>query len=126
MKKVICIDGDGSILMHMGSLFKIAKQKGFIHFVINNNAHDSVGGQSTNAYEINFAMLGKSLGYEYVSSVHTRQNLKSVLSEVFSENYMKSSLIEVRAKKGFRKDLGRPSKNLNRNKEIFIKQWSNL
>ena len=126
MKKAICIDGDGAILMHMGSLFKVSKQKGFIHFVINNNAHDSVGGQSTNAYEINFEMLGKSLGYKYVSSVHSKKNLKSVLSEVFSENHMKSSLIEVRVKKGYRKDLGRPSKNPNTNKEIFIKQWSNL
>ena len=125
-KKAICIDGDGAILMHMGSLFKISKEKGFIHIVINNNAHDSVGGQSTDAYEINFEMLGKSLGYEYVSSVNSKQNLISVLSEVFSENHMKSSLIEVRVKKGYRKDLGRPSKDLKRKKEIFIKQWSNL
>ena len=125
-KKAICIDGDGAILMHMGSLFKISKEKGFIHIVVNNNAHDSVGGQSTDAYEINFEMLGKSLGYEYVSSVNSKQNLKSVLSEVFSENHMKSSLIEVRVKKGYRKHLGRPSKDLKRNKENFIKQWSNL
>ena len=125
-KKAICIDGDGAILMHMGSLFKISKEKGFIHIVVNNNAHDSVGGQSTDAYEINFEMLGKSLGYEYVSSVNSKQNLKSVLSEVFSENHMKSSLIEVRVKKGYRKDLGRPSKDLKRKKENFIKQWSNL
>lgn len=125
-KKAICIDGDGAILMHMGSLFKISKEKGFIHIVVNNNAHDSVGGQSTDAYEINFEMLGKSLGYEYVSSVNSKQNLISVLSEVFSENHMKSSLIEVRVKKGYRKHLGRPSKDLKRNKENFIKQWSNL
>ena len=51
--------------MHMGSLFKISKQKGFIHFVINNNAHDSVGGQTTDAFDINFEMLGKALGYQY-------------------------------------------------------------
>ena len=125
-KRAICIDGDGAILMHMGSLFKISKEKGFIHIVVNNNAHDSVGGQSTDAYEINFEMLGKSLGYEYVSSVNSKQNLISVLSEVFSENHMKSSLIEVRVKKGYRKDLGRPSKDLKRKKENFIKQWSNL
>ena len=125
-KKAICIDGDGAILMHMGSLFKISREKGFIHIVVNNNAHDSVGGQSTDAYEINFEMLGKSLGYEYVSSVNSKQNLISVLSEVFSENHMKSSLIEVRVKKGYRKHLGRPSKDLKRNKENFIKQWSNL
>ena len=125
-KKAICIDGDGAILMHMGSLFKTSKQKGFIHFVINNNAHDSVGGQSTNAYQINFEMLGKSLGYEFVSSVSSRKKLNSVLSEVFSDNHMKSSLIEIRVKKGYRKDLGRPSESPKRNKENFIKQWSNL
>tara|TARA_Y100001933_G_C18993869_1_gene561683 strand:- start:215 stop:1360 length:1146 start_codon:yes stop_codon:yes gene_type:complete len=125
-KKIICIDGDGAILMHMGSLFKVSKQKGFIHFVINNNSHDSVGGQSTNAYEINFEMLGKSLGYEYVSSLYSRQKLHSVLSEVFSESHNKSSLIEVRVKKGYRKNLGRPSKTPKLNKENFIKQWSNL
>lgn len=125
-KKVICIDGDGSTLMHLGALFKNSKEKGFIHFVINNNSHDSVGGQSTNAYEINFEMLGKSLGYEYVSSLYSRRKLHSVLSEVFSKNHIKSSLIEVRVKKGYRKDLGRPSKTPKINKENFIKQWSNL
>ena len=47
-------------------------------------------------------------------------------SNIFLTMALKSSLIEVRVKKGYRKDLGRPSKNLNRNKEIFIKQWSTL
>ena len=44
--------------MHMGSLFKIAKQKGFIQIIINNNSHDSVGGQPTGAFEIDFKKLG--------------------------------------------------------------------
>ena len=125
-KKVICIDGDGSILMHMGSLFKISKHKGFIHFVINNNAHDSVGGQSTDAFDINFEMLGKALGYQYFASVESTENLNFILSEVFSEDHIKSSLIEVRAKKGYRKDLGRPSESPKQNKDNFVNQWSNL
>ena len=66
-------------------------------------------------------MLGKSLGYEYVSSLYSRRKLHSVLSEVFSENHIKSSLIEVRVKKGFRKDLGRPTTTPKKNKEDLIK-----
>ena len=125
-EKAICIDGDGSILMHMGSLFKISKTEGLIHFVINNNAHDSVGGQATDAFDINFELLGKALGYKYVSSVESLEKLNHVISEVFNKEHKKSSLIEVRAQKGYRKDLGRPAESPSKNKESFINQWSNL
>ena len=125
-EKAICIDGDGSILMHMGSLFKISKTEGLIHFVINNNAHDSVGGQATDAFDINFEMLGKALGYKYVSSVESLEKLNHVISEVFNKEHKESSLIEVKAQKGSRKDLGRPAESPSKNKESFINQWSNL
>ena len=55
-KKVICIDGDGSFLMHLGSI-KTAGTFGtsnFKYIILNNNSHDSVGGQNTYANNINF------------------------------------------------------------------------
>ena len=77
-------------------------------------------------FDINFEMLGKALGYQYFASIDSMENLNSILSEVFSEEHIKSSLIEVRAKKGYRKDLGRPTESPNENKDNFINQWSNL
>ena len=45
--KIICLDGDGSLLMHMGSLTTIGyyKNENLVHILFNNNRHESVGGQ---------------------------------------------------------------------------------
>ena len=56
-KKIICIDGDGSLLMHLGSIKTVgtfAKKKNFKYVLLNNNSHDSVGGQNTYANNIDF------------------------------------------------------------------------
>lgn len=44
--KVICLDGDGACLMHMGGLTNSADASNLIHIIFNNGAHDSVGGQN--------------------------------------------------------------------------------
>ena len=64
--KTICIDGDGSLLMHLGSLKTAGNfaNKNFKYILLNNNSHDSVGGQSTYANNINFEKLSKSLGFK--------------------------------------------------------------
>ncbi len=124
IEQVICIDGDGSLLMHMGSLFKTSDQKGFIHIVINNNSHDSVGGQPTNAFDIDFKKLGYSIGYSECYSTNSKIIFEDILEKVLTDN-KKSYFIEVKVKKGNRDNLGRPKEIPVENKKYFIKQWSN-
>ena len=61
-KKTICIDGDGSFLMHLGSIKTAGNfaNKNFKYILLNNNSHDSVGGQNTYASNIDFKNLSKN------------------------------------------------------------------
>ena len=79
--RVICIDGDGAIIMHMGSLTTIgtSNQKNLLHIVVNNGAHDSVGGQKTTAFDINLGEIAKSSGYRYVFSACNEKEVKKLL-----------------------------------------------
>ena len=124
LKQVICIDGDGSVLMHMGSLFKSSQQKGFIHIVINNDAHDSVGGQPTNAFDIDFEKLGYSIGYNKCYSTKEQNDFENMFKTALND-YNSSHFIEVKVKKGNRSNLGRPKEKPIENKKYFIERWSN-
>ena len=65
-QKIICLDGDGSLLMHMGSLTTIGyyKNENLVHILFNNNRHESVGGQKVYSDKINFKNMILSLGYK--------------------------------------------------------------
>ena len=67
-RRVICLDGDGSVLMHMGSLAIVgqSRQENLIHVVLNNSAHDSVGGQPTCAFAVDLADVARACGYQKV------------------------------------------------------------
>lgn len=125
IKKVVCIDGDGSAIMHMGGMFKNAKEKGIIHIILNNDAHDSVGGQPTNAFDIDFKNLGLSLGYDYSLSITEEDEINKTLEKAINE-LDKSYLIEIKVSKGNRIDLGRPKEKPSENKKIFMNNWSCL
>ena len=60
-KEIICLDGDGSALMHLGSLRTngFFAKNNFKHIILNNNSHESVGGTETTAKTINFKFLAK-------------------------------------------------------------------
>ena len=122
-KKIICIDGDGSILMHAGSLAHCAEQDNIIHCVINNGAHDSVGGQPTAARNLSLSDLAKSFGFKHVESVKNEEELKETLNS--SKNNEKSSFIEIYCKRGSRENLGRPDKTPVDNKNNFIRFLEN-
>ena len=85
-KKTICIDGDGSFLMHLGSIKTAGTfaNKNFKYILLNNNSHDSVGGQSTYANDINFEKLSKSLGFKKFYSIENNQNLKKNIKQFLS------------------------------------------
>lgn len=119
-RKVWCFDGDGATIMHMGSLAIVASKqpKNYIHVVFNNGAHDSVGGQPTVGLKIDLPRVARAVGYPHTYCVSTKQDLTDVLNEVKKNNDL--SLIEIKVKKGNRKDLGRPTTTPIQNKEALM------
>lgn len=119
-RRVWCFDGDGAALMHMGSLAIVANKapKNYIHVVFNNGAHDSVGGQPTVGLCIDLPAVAKAVGYKHTFSVDNIGNLKNLLSK--TESFEGPILIEIRVKKGNRKDLGRPTTTPIQNKEALM------
>ena len=118
-KKTICIDGDGSLLMHLGSIKTAGTfaSKNFKYILLNNNTHDSVGGQSTYANQINFEKLSNSLGFKKYYSIKDNQNLKKTLKQFLSGNGLK--FLEVKVTNSKIKNLPRP-KNLIKIKNQFM------
>jgi len=118
-KQVICLDGDGSILMHMGSLFSggFNKNINLKHILFNNNAHESVGGQSTNAKKINFNLLSKSLGYKSYYKLSKKQNIRKIIKKFLNDKSY--SFLEVITDASTDNNLPRP-KDLINIKQKFI------
>lgn len=119
-RRVWCFDGDGAMLMHMGNMPIVAscKPANYIHVVFNNGAHDSVGGQPTVGLDIDVPALGKAVGYPVIYSVSSRDELLSVLAEVKAAQSL--ALVEIKVRKGNRKDLGRPKLSPVQNKEALM------
>ena len=118
--KTICIDGDGSLLMHLGSIKTAGTfaNKNFKYILLNNNTHDSVGGQSTYANNIDFKKLSKSLGFKKFYSIDNKKNLKKIIKKFMSENIL--SFLEVKVTNSKIKNLPRPS-DLIKIKNQFIR-----
>lgn len=122
-KTIFCIDGDGALLMHMGGMAIIGSRKptNFIHVVLNNGAHDSVGGQPTVGFDIDLLAIAKGCGYATVMRVETQQALIRAITELqASENRSGAVFLEVRIRRGARADLGRPTSTPVENKENFM------
>jgi len=119
-KPVFCIDGDGAAIMHLGGLTAIGSQrpKNMVHIVLNNGAHDSVGGQPTVGRKINLCAVAQACGYDKVVSVKTLEELQSRLKELCTNSG--SVFIEVLVSKGARPDLGRPKSSPIENKKAFM------
>lgn len=119
-KRVWCIDGDGALLMHMGSLATIGARSpnNYIHIIINNGAHESVGGQPTDINNINIEQLALACGYKRAYSTNNLKELDNVLSKIKGE--FGPILIEVKVAISSRTDLGRPTKTPKENKMLFM------
>ena len=118
-KQIFCLDGDGSVLMHLGSLRTAGylKNKNFKHIILNNNSHESVGGQLTNANGIDFNKFCESIGYRNYFKIEKRGNIKNMITRFVRSKG--PSLLEVKIKNGSLKNLSRP-KNLIKIKEKFM------
>jgi phosphonopyruvate decarboxylase len=119
-RQVFCFDGDGAMLMHMGSLAINANTRcgNFKHIIFNNGAHDSVGGQPTVAYKIDVEAIANAVGYDKVLQANNEYEIKNALKELQQFNGM--VLLEIRVNKGFRSDLGRPTTTPIENKKALM------
>lgn len=119
-KKVWCIDGDGAALMHMGAMAVIGanRPENLVHVIINNGAHETVGGMPTVAGGLDFAAMARTCGYPYAVCVDTFEKLDEEL--VKAKGCKGLSLIEAKCSIGAREDLGRPTTTALENKERFM------
>ena len=119
-QRIWCIDGDGAVLMHMGAMAVIGANKpnNLIHIVINNGAHETVGGMPTVASEIDLVAIAKACGYPNAVLVETFDDLDEALET--AKNRRALSLVEVKCSIGARDDLGRPTTTALENKQNFM------
>ena len=124
--KVWCIDGDGAALMHMGAMAVIGANKpaNMVHIIINNSAHETVGGMPTVAGSLDVVAAAKACGYEYAACADSFDALDSELKAAKERNAL--SLIEVKCSIGARADLGRPTTTALENKQNFMEYLGKL
>lgn len=124
-RQVLCVDGDGAAIMHMGA-FATAGTLGtkhlpnFKHILINNAVHDSVGGQPSGAATIDFVAIARASGYQSTRIVSVGEEIKAALQQLKDEPG--PAFLEIRALPGARADLGRPTTSTTENKEAFMRR----
>ena len=108
-KKVIMLDGDGALLMHMGSLPVIAHHAAtnYIHVVINNGSHESVGGQPTEGFFADCCGIAKASGYKKIIRITNETELEEWLNDSLASS--ETQFVEIRTSRQSRSDLGRPT-----------------
>lgn len=119
-RHIWCIDGDGSLLMHMGAMAVIGAHapKNLVHVVINNEAHETVGGMPTVMGKVDLGLVAKACGYTYVRSADNFYDLDQELKLAREQNGL--CFIEVKCEIGARDNLGRPTTTAKENKEKFM------
>jgi len=118
--KVWCVDGDGAVLMHMGSMAVLGSTapENMVHIVINNGAHETVGGMPTVAADMDLVSIAKACGYPHAVSVATYEELDRELTAAKERDAL--TFIEVKCGIGAREDLGRPTTTALENKQNFM------
>lgn len=121
-KPVVCIDGDGSTLMHLGALPIIGSQKpaNLTHVLLNNAAHESVGGQPTVADRTDFRSIALASGYADYAVASTSDEIRTAWQQLAKVSG--PVMLEVLIAIGSRDDLGRPTNTPHENKQAFM-EW---
>lgn len=120
-RPVYCLDGDGALIMHMGSAAVLASTmpRNMTHVVLNNGAHDSVGGQPTVASRINLVQIVLSMGYKQAACVSSAEEVEAWINSNAVVDGPK--FLEIRVALGARADLGRPTISPRNNKIAFMR-----
>lgn len=124
--KVWCIDGDGAALMHMGAMAVIGANapKNMVHIVINNGAHETVGGMPTVAAKADLVKIAEGCGYPVAEKARDLDHFDRLLKEAKSSD--KLTFIEVASAIGSREDLGRPTITARQNIKNFMEYLETL
>ncbi|MCI9151989.1 MAG: phosphonopyruvate decarboxylase [Lachnospiraceae bacterium] len=119
-QRIWCIDGDGAALMHMGAMAVLGSYKpaNLLHILINNGAHESVGGMPAVSDKINMVMLAKACGYPYAVSVSSFEQLDKELRAIKEKQQL--CFLEIKCSLDSRADLGRPTTTPLENKKRFM------
>jgi phosphonopyruvate decarboxylase len=120
-REVFVFDGDGSVIMQMGSLATVGhyKPNNFNHILFDNESHDSTGGQMTVSSSIDFEKVALANGYNYVITVNTRADLINSIKKI--QDFNGPKMIIVKIIKGSRNNLGRPTTSPIENKGNFMR-----
>jgi phosphonopyruvate decarboxylase len=118
-RQVICLDGDGAMLMHMGAAAIVGSTRlpNFKHVILNNGVHDSVGGMATAGLQVSFTEIVKACGYSEAWRVEGRDELADKITQLRS--VQGPALLEIMVRQGARADLGRPQSTPIENKKAF-------
>ncbi len=119
-QKIWCVDGDGAVLMHMGAMAVMGsvKPQNLVHILINNEAHETVGGLPTVAGKVDFPAIAEACGYDTAKKVDGFAALDVALKKAKAEAGL--HFLEVSCAIGARDDLGRPTTTALENKENFM------
>ncbi|MBR3737576.1 MAG: phosphonopyruvate decarboxylase [Eubacterium sp.] len=122
-KDIYCIDGDGSFIMHMGGMGIAAKNAGknFKYILINNGAHESVGGQPTIGFDLDVEAILRASGFK---SVYTAQTCDEVEAGVAKLREQEGAALIIYTNQGSREDLGRPTIAPEQNKINMMNEFS--
>ena len=116
-KKVVIIDGDGSIQMQFGNLLKVGKSNlNILHIVFDNSCHESTGGHDLGISNLNYEKIFKAIGYKYVKTIKTMSNFNKEINKKLNET--KALIIKIQP--GTIPNLPRPNISANELKKIFI------
>lgn len=120
---VVCLDGDGAALMHLGAIPIIGSRspKNFVHVLLNNGAHDSVGGQPTVAFQADLCAIAIASGYQTAVSVDCENSIEAALDKIFQ--IPGPHFLEIRVAKGNRSDLSRPKSSPSTSRSNFMKRF---
>lgn len=120
-KQVVCLDGDGALLMHLGAMALIGNShpENFIHILLNNKCHESVGEQPTPLERVNFMKLAEALGYSKYHSCSTEEELSRVIRMTLQKPG--PIFVDISVRPGSRTDLGRPDSTPEENRKLFMK-----
>lgn len=118
--KIWCVDGDGAVLMHMGAMALIGagKPNNMVHIVINNAAHETVGGMPTVAGDLDLPKIAEGCGYPLQLQVSSREELAKALERAKASREL--IFIEIKCNIASRADLGRPTTTAQDNKNDFM------
>lgn len=117
-RPVVCLDGDGAMLMHLGALTESAMRPNLLHVVLNNEAHDSVGGQPTAAGRLDLLALAQACGYRHLARADAGEAAAAIADLLAADG---AGFLEIRCRRGARQDLGRPDRTPAENKRDVMR-----